>query len=78
LGYTDNVGTTYTDDTVASGYGNHLARPLLRKHWRADLSFDEAKKLLEDCMRVLYYRDARALNRVILFHANFSRFQLLL
>jgi len=25
---------------------------------------DEARKLLEDCMRVLFYRDARSLNKI--------------
>ena len=34
LGYVDLVGTTYTDTTLATGYGAHLARPLLRKEHR--------------------------------------------
>jgi len=44
----------------ASGIGAHLALPLLRKAWKADLTEGEARKLLEDCMRVLFYRDTRA------------------
>ena len=34
------------------------------RRWRADLSEGEARAILEDCMRVLWYRDTRALNRV--------------
>lgn len=64
LGYVDMYGTTYEDNTVASGYGNYLARPLLRKYQRADMSEAEAKKLLEDSLRVLFYRDARSTNKI--------------
>jgi hypothetical protein len=42
----------------------HLAVPLLRKHQRNDMSYADAKALLEDCVRVLFYRDCRALNAV--------------
>jgi len=64
LGVSDLQGTSYQDDTIATGFGNHLARPLLRNEFRKDMSKDDAKKLLETCMRVLFYRDARSLNRI--------------
>jgi len=67
LGFSDLRGTKYIDDTVATGYGNHLARPLLRKAWDAygdTMTKEQAQTLLEDCMRVLYYRDARSYNRM--------------
>jgi len=32
----------------------------MRKGWREDLTEAEARTLLEDCMRVLFYRDTRA------------------
>ena len=44
----------------ATGLGAHMALPLLRKSWREDLTEEEARKLLVDCMRVLFYRDTRA------------------
>jgi len=62
LGMTDIYGSTYESDVLASGYGLHLAIPLLRKHARLQMSAVEARKLLEDCMRVLFYRDCRTLN----------------
>jgi len=64
LGLADLRGTNYEDDTIATGYGNMIARPLLRKYFNPGMTFDEAKKLLEDCLRVLFYRDARAHNKI--------------
>ena len=68
LGTVDLIGTAFEDDLIATGFGAHLALPLMRK------ALDEtpahlmeegvARALLEDCLRVLFYRDCRALNRV--------------
>jgi len=62
LGMTDMYGSTYEADLLATGYGLHLAIPLLRKHSRVDQTAEEARKLLEECMKVLFYRDTRTLN----------------
>jgi 20S proteasome subunit beta 7 len=64
LGYIDTIGTSYSDDIMATGFGSHLAMPILRKNWRADMEEGEARALLEECMKVLFYRDCRALNRI--------------
>jgi len=64
LGVVDLRGTAYTDDVVATGFGAHLALPVMRNKWRPDLEEGEARALLEDCLRVLFYRDCRALDRV--------------
>jgi len=64
LGLSDLRGTSYVDKTIATGYGGHIARCLMRDKWREDLSKEEAKTLLEECLRVLYYRDARSSNRI--------------
>jgi len=63
LGLTDLHGTSYEDESIATGYGSHLAKPMLRKA-PTNLSYEGAKKLLETCLRVLFYRDARTINRV--------------
>lgn len=65
LGVVDLIGTAYKDNFITTGYGTHLALPLIRDRWRADFTEEEARSLLEDCMRVLYYRDCRALNKVL-------------
>eukprot|EP00815_Leptocylindrus_aporus_P004973 CAMPEP_0116055918 /NCGR_PEP_ID=MMETSP0322-20121206/3701_1 /TAXON_ID=163516 /ORGANISM="Leptocylindrus danicus var. apora, Strain B651" /LENGTH=235 /DNA_ID=CAMNT_0003539629 /DNA_START=172 /DNA_END=879 /DNA_ORIENTATION=+ len=64
LGVVDKIGTAYEDDFVATGFGAYLAMPILREKWRADLEEGEARAILEDCLRVLFYRDCRASNRV--------------
>ena len=64
LGITDQVGTSYTGDVLATGYGAYIALPLLRQHWVENMTRDDALKLLEECMRVLFYRDARTINKI--------------
>jgi len=64
LGSVDKIGTAFTDDVLATGFGSYLGIPLLREKYRPDLEEGEARALLEDCLRVLFYRDCRALNRV--------------
>jgi len=64
LGQIDYNGTFFEDNTIATGYGAYIARPLLRKAYRPGMSEAEAKEILERCMTVLYYRDARTINRI--------------
>ena len=66
LGYVDLLGTRYESSTIATGYGSYIAQPILRKavEGREDtLTEDEARALMETCLRVLFYRDARSLNK---------------
>merc|ERR1719217_976150 len=57
LGTTDLYGTMYEDNYIATGLGAHLALPLLRKGWKETLTEAEATTMLQDAMRVLFYRD---------------------
>lgn len=69
LGCVDLRGTTWQSDSIATGFGSYLAQPLLRKAMEKhgeNMTAEQAAKLLDDCMRVLFYRDARSLNRVCL------------
>ncbi|KAK8845337.1 hypothetical protein IAR55_006050 [Kwoniella newhampshirensis] len=72
LAFVDLLGTTYTAPTLATGFGAHLAQPLLREAYEAKAGIDgkgplltqeEGEKLLDDCMKVLFYRDARSINK---------------
>jgi len=69
LGVVDLRGTAYTDNIVATGFGGHLAMPILRNKWHADLDEGEARGILEDCLRVLFYRDCRAIDKYIISKA---------
>lgn len=64
LAFVDLYGTNFESEVLATGYAIYMGLPLLRKAYREDITCDEAKKVLEDVMRVLYYRDARTGNRI--------------
>lgn len=61
LGAVDLVGSNYLGDCVATGFGNYLAMPLLRRYVEdedyASLDEDKARRVLEESLRVLFYRD---------------------
>ncbi|TFK85115.1 proteasome endopeptidase complex beta subunit [Polyporus arcularius HHB13444] len=66
LGYVDLLGTTYSAPSIATGYGAYIAIPLLRAAVdgkQDQLTEENAKKILHECMRVLFYRDARSLDK---------------
>jgi len=66
LGFVDLLGTTYSSATIATGYGSMIAQPLLRKavEGREHLITEaEAREILLTSLRVLFYRDARSLNK---------------
>lgn len=64
LGQLDLFGTAFETKISATGYGLHLALPLMRDEWREDMTYEEGKALLEKCLKVLVFRDARASDRV--------------
>lgn len=57
------IGTMYEDDVIATSFGNYVCLPLLRKAG-TNLTKEEAKKVLEDCLRVLFYRNTKSSTRV--------------
>lgn len=65
LKYVDLLGVSFSSPSLATGFGTHLAIPLLRKKVETEedtknLTKEDAIKTIKDCMRVLYYRDARS------------------
>lgn len=63
----DLLGTTYSSPTLATGFGAHLAQPILRRQVPDEkasetLSKEAAVQLIKDCMKVLFYRDARSID----------------
>ncbi|XP_037120066.1 proteasome subunit beta type-4 [Syngnathus acus] len=65
LGYVDKLGVAYEAPTVATGFGAYLAQPLMREALenKVHVSKQEARELVDRCLKVLYYRDARSYNR---------------
>lgn len=66
LGCVDKIGTAFRDSKIATGYGSHLALPIMRDalEKKPQMSRVEVRELLINCIRVLYYRDTRAFNKV--------------
>ncbi|KAK9471070.1 nucleophile aminohydrolase [Dipodascopsis tothii] len=65
LAYVDLLGVTYSAPTLATGFGAYLAIPLLRKLVPdevdcANVTEAQARAAIDECMRVLFYRDARS------------------
>ncbi|OXA51447.1 Proteasome subunit beta type-4 [Folsomia candida] len=70
LGFVDKLGTAYTDPIITTGYASMLATPLIRKavedklkDKNEKLTLAEARKVIEDSLTLMYYRDARASNK---------------
>ncbi|KAL8417481.1 hypothetical protein RB594_001230 [Gaeumannomyces avenae] len=65
LASADLRGTVFSAPALASGYGSMLAIPIMRKvaateEDAASLTRDEAVAVVRECMKVLFYRDARS------------------
>ena len=68
LSLADLLGTTYSSPTLATGFGAHLAQPLLRRLMPEDeasvasVTKEQAIEAVRECMKVLFYRDARSMD----------------
>ncbi|KAG0246291.1 nucleophile aminohydrolase [Mortierella sp. GBAus27b] len=68
LGAIDLKGTPYKGPSIATGFGSHLAQPILRKELETrggenNVTEEQAVEILKKCMKVLWYRDARSMNK---------------
>lgn len=64
LGYTDLYGTHFADNYLATGLGMYMALPLMRNQWSEEMTEAQARTLLETALKICYYRDTRASNKV--------------
>lgn len=64
LGSTDLYGTKIEHDYILTGLSTHYCQVLMENGWRADLTEDEAKALICECMTVMFYRDKKAADTV--------------
>lgn len=68
LAAADLLGTTYSAPSLSTGFGAMLAQPILRLHApdeesAAKLTREKAISVVKECMKVLFYRDARSMDR---------------
>ena len=67
LAAADLLGTTYSAPSLATGFGSALAQPIMRRsvpdeESAAKLTREAAVDIIKECMKVLFYRDARSLD----------------
>lgn len=67
LAQVDLYGTAFSAPSLATGFGAHLAQPLLRlvakdEEAASKLSKEQAVDAIKECLKVLFYRDARSTN----------------
>ena len=67
LAAADLLGTTFTSPSLATGFGSMLAQPIMRRLVPDEesvkkVSKEDAVKCVKECMKVLFYRDARSLD----------------
>lgn len=65
LAAADLLGSSYSAPSLSTGLGSMLAQPILRRHAPDDeaaarLTEEEAVDIVKECMKVLFYRDARS------------------
>ncbi|VEU24231.1 DEKNAAC105473 [Brettanomyces naardenensis] len=65
LKYVNLLGVSYSSPAIATGFGAYMGVPLLRQKVENEedvkkLEKEDAIKLVRDCMKVLFYRDARS------------------
>ncbi|KAI4291506.1 20S proteasome subunit beta 7 [Pancytospora philotis] len=62
VGVVNSKGNFWFDSAVASGIAQHLVIPTIRERRAAVQTKEEAVALMEECMRVLCYKDCKASN----------------
>ncbi|KAI1551301.1 PRE1 20S proteasome alpha and beta subunit [Pyrenophora tritici-repentis] len=65
LASADLLGTTFSSPSLATGFGAHLAQPILRtilpdEAAVENVTREQAVEKIKECMKVLFYRDARS------------------
>ncbi|SOV75480.1 proteasome subunit beta type-4 [Plasmodium sp. gorilla clade G3] len=62
IGFVDMHGTNFCDDYITTGYARYFALTLLRDHYKDNMTEEEARILINECLRILYFRDATSSN----------------
>jgi len=66
LGCVDLLGKAYEGPCIATGFGNYLAVPIMRETLEKNnnkITENQARDVLDRCMKLLYYRDGRAYDK---------------
>ena len=64
LGQCDLYGTRIEHNFLQTGLSAHFCQVLMQNAWKEDMTEDEARKLMCDCQKVLFYRDKKAYDKL--------------
>lgn len=64
LGCTDLYGLRLEENFILTGLASHYCQVLMQNSWSAEMSEGEARQLIENCMRTMFYRDKKAHDKV--------------
>lgn len=64
IGAVNSKGSFWFDDCVALSFSSNVVLPILRSKDLTNMSKEEAIQLMEECFRILCYKDCRATNRI--------------
>ena len=64
LGQCDMYGTKVEANYLLTGLASHYCQVLMQNAWREDLTEADARNIIEECMRVMFYRDKKALDNI--------------
>ena len=60
LGSSNFHGMKHEADYIITGLGNHYCQVLMANRWHKDITKEDAVALIEDCMKVMFFRDKKA------------------
>jgi 20S proteasome subunit beta 7 len=52
VGMVSMIGVSYSDDYITTGFASHLGLPLMREHYKPDMSEQEATELMQTALKV--------------------------
>mmetsp|Transcript_27019 Transcript_27019/g.26082 ORF Transcript_27019/g.26082 Transcript_27019/m.26082 type:complete len:203 (-) Transcript_27019:156-764(-) len=64
LGQVDLYGLRLQENFHLTGLAAHYCQVLMQNAWKPDLSEAEARSVIEDCFRMLFYRDKKATDEI--------------
>ncbi|KAH9412330.1 proteasome subunit [Ordospora pajunii] len=76
LGCVDHLGNFYFSNVICTGIGAHLVLPLLRSKVDGrenEITREEGIGLIEEAMKILFYRDCSASNEIQIGYADAQR-----
>lgn len=64
IGAINSKGNFWFESSIALSFSSHLSLPILRNFDSEQLEKEDAVKLMEECFRILCYKDCRSTNQI--------------